>query len=169
MEKIQHFEGSYTPRRNTDGAIDGLIGYFRNVTEKVNTLETLRQSEARHRTLVNTIPDLIWLKDLEGVYLSCNPTFERFFGAPESEIVGKTDYDFKEKALADFFREHDRKAMAANGPSINEEALTFADGGYNGVFETIKTPMRDADGNLIGCARHRTGHHPAQEGRGCAE
>ena len=147
---IQHFEGSYIPRRTADNAIDGLIGYFRNVTEKVNSLETLRQSEARHRTLMNTIPDLIWLKDLEGIYLSCNPTFERFFGAPESEIVGKTDYDFKDRALADFFRENDRKAMAVGGPSINEEVLTFADGSYHGVFETIKTPMRDTDGNLIG-------------------
>ena len=45
-----------------------------------------RESEQRNRILVNTIPDMVWLKDTEGVYLSCNKTFERFFGAAESSI-----------------------------------------------------------------------------------
>lgn len=110
----------------------------------------LRQSEARLRALLNSIPDLIWLKDTEGVYLSCNKTLERFFGVNESDIIGKTDYDFKDKELADYFRKHDQLAMDADGPSVNEEWLTFPDNGYRGLFETIKTPIRDADGNIIG-------------------
>ncbi len=76
--------------------------------------------------------------------------FERFFGAKESEIIGKTDYDFVDRDLAEFFRENDRKAMAADSLNKNEEKLTFADNGYSGIFETIKTPMRDSDGKLIG-------------------
>jgi PAS domain S-box-containing protein len=112
--------------------------------------QMLAENEARLRTLVQTIPDLIWLKDPEGVYLSCNPTFERFFGASEEEIVGKTDYDFVDRELADFFREKDRMAMAAGGPSINEEWITFADDGHRALLETIKTPMTDKDGRLIG-------------------
>ena len=125
-------------------------GTFQEITARKRAEEALIESVARHRALVDTIPDLVWLKDQDGVYLSCNPTFERFFGAKESAIVGKTDYDFVDKGLADFFRAHDRKAMAAGRPSINEERLTFADNGYHGLFETIKSPMRDADGNLIG-------------------
>ncbi|MEY2631363.1 MAG: hypothetical protein RIR00_17, partial [Pseudomonadota bacterium] len=46
------------------------------------------------RSVIETIPDLVWLKDPDGVYLACNPTFERFFGATEQQILGKTDYDF---------------------------------------------------------------------------
>jgi len=128
----------------------GVISIIHDITERKQVMEELRQSEARHRTLVETIPDLVWLKDLDGVYLGCNPTFERFFGASEAEIVGRTDYDFRDKQLADFFRDHDRKALAANGPSINEEMLTFADDGYSGCFETIKTPVRDAEGRPVG-------------------
>jgi PAS domain S-box-containing protein len=120
------------------------------VAKRIRAEKALVQSESLLRILVNTIPDLIWLKDQNGVYLSCNPMFERFFGAKESEIVGKTDYDFVDRDLADFFRANDRKAMAANKPSKNEEELTFADGGYRGLFETIKTPMFDSDGELIG-------------------
>jgi diguanylate cyclase (GGDEF)-like protein/PAS domain S-box-containing protein len=93
---------------------------------------------------------VIWLKNEHGVYLACNPMFEKFFGAKESEILGKTDYDFVDKNLADFFRENDRKAMLANKDSVNEEWLTFADGSCKGLFETIKTPLRNQDGSIIG-------------------
>ncbi|TXT41694.1 MAG: hypothetical protein FD135_21 [Comamonadaceae bacterium] len=102
------------------------------------------------RTLVSAIPDLTWLKDAHGVYLACNPRFERFFGAAEKDIVGKTDYDFISREQADFFREHDHLAMQLNGPSINEEWVTFADDGHRELLETLKTPMYDNQGKLIG-------------------
>ncbi len=127
-----------------------LLNTAEDISQRKTAERALLKSEMQLRTLVDSIPDLVWLKDLNGVYLSCNPMFERFFGAKESVIVGKTDYDFVDKDLADFFREHDRRAMAAGNPSINEEWLTFADNGYKGLFETIKLPMYDADGNLIG-------------------
>lgn len=102
------------------------------------------------RATLDAIPDLVWLKDADGHYLSCNPVFERFFGASESNIAGKTDYDFVDREQADFFRENDCKAMTAGRPSINEEWLTFASDGSRRLFETIKTPMLDADGRPIG-------------------
>ena len=106
--------------------------------------------EAQLRTLIRTIPDLVWLKDPQGVYLACNPAFERFFGAREAEIRGKTDHDFVPKDQADFFRERDREAMAAGGPRVNEEWITMADTGARILVETIKTPMMDASGALMG-------------------
>ncbi len=143
------FYSNFSPVFNKE-MIDSVQIVSADITERRQAEKALRLSETRHRTLVDTIPDLIWLKDPDGVYLSCNPTFERFFGAKEADITGKTDYDFADTDLADFFREHDRKAMNTGKPSVNEEWLTFADDGYHGLFETIKTPMRDADGNLIG-------------------
>ena len=115
------------------------------------SLENSRQhAESLLQVIVQTIPDLVWLKDIDGVYLSCNPTFERFFGATEAQIVGKTDYDFVDQALADFFREHDKIAMAAGKATINEEWLTFANDGHSALVETTKSPMFDAKGRLIG-------------------
>lgn len=102
------------------------------------------------RNLLTTIPDLIWLKDAEGRYLTCNVAFEQFFGATEEEIIGKTDYDFVSRDLADFFRKNDLRAMNAGKSRVNEEELVFARDGYKGLFETIKTPMCDADRNVIG-------------------
>ena len=127
-----------------------LLLLISDITERKRAEEAVRASENRLRTLVQTIPDLVWLKDTQGVFLFCNSAFERLFGARESAIIGKTDYDFVDKSLADFFRQHDQAAMAADGPTTNEEWLTFAHDGYRGLFQTIKTPMHDADGTLVG-------------------
>lgn len=123
---------------------------IRDITKHKHAEDKLRISENRLSTLVQTIPDLIWLKDVNGVYLLCNPMFERFFGAGESDIVGKTDYDFVDKNLADSFRENDIKAMAAGKPTSNEELITFADNGQSIYLETIKTRYHDNNNKLIG-------------------
>ena len=123
---------------------------IRDISDRKRIERSLVENEARLRALVQTIPDLIWLKDAYGIYLACNTRFEHFFGAKEADIVGKTDYDFVDKELADFFREHDRKAMAAGKPTSNEEWITFADDGHCALLDTIKMPMYDAPGKLVG-------------------
>jgi diguanylate cyclase (GGDEF)-like protein/PAS domain S-box-containing protein len=101
-------------------------------------------------TLVDTIPDLVWLKDPQGTYLACNSKFERFAGAKEADIVGKTDEELFGAPLADEFRSHDHAALREDGPRIYEEWVTYADDGHRELLETIKTPMRDREGQLIG-------------------
>lgn len=126
----------------------------------------LAHSQNRLRTLLDTIPDLIWLKDTDGVYLACNPRFEQLYGASETEILGKRDQDFVPAELADFFRANDRAAIAAGGPRVNDEWLTFAADGSQGLFETIKTPLRDAHGRVLGVlgiARDITARKEAEE------
>jgi diguanylate cyclase (GGDEF)-like protein/PAS domain S-box-containing protein len=125
-------------RRLADG-LTSLIAY-----------RELRDQEGRLRALVQTIPDLVWLKDVNGVYLGCNAQFERLAGAAERDLIGKTDYDFFDKDLADFFCQKDRQAVESGKSRANEEWLTFAADGYRGLFETIKTPTRDQAGRLIG-------------------
>ncbi len=141
---------SFTGRRTLIEGRPYLVGVGIDISGRRRTEEALAHEHARLKTLVGTIPDLVWLKDPDGVYLSCNPRFEQFFGHPEKEIVGRTDYDFMDRELAEFFRANDRAAVDAGGPRTNEEWLTFAVGGYHGLFETIKTPMHDGEGRLIG-------------------
>ncbi|MBV5323631.1 ABC transporter substrate-binding protein, partial [bacterium] len=64
------------------------------IAEREITEKKLVESESLLHQCLQAIPDLVWLKDMNGVYLSCNQRFERFFGARECDIVGKTDYDF---------------------------------------------------------------------------
>ncbi len=118
--------------------------------EMAQTLQRTSNERAFLHNLLRTIPDLVWIKDCDGVYLACNSAFERFFGATETQILGKTDFDFVDAELAQFFRQKDREAMAANEPRVNEEWVTYADDGKRGLLETIKTPMRDNEGKTIG-------------------
>ena len=117
-------------------------------------LKTLAHSKQRAdsllRAILQTIPDLVWLKDEKGVYIACNRMFERLYGAAEADIVGKTDYDFVGRELADSFREHDLMAMQADKIDITERWITFADDGHRVYVEAIKAPMYDDKGNLIG-------------------
>ncbi|WP_320153232.1 PAS domain S-box protein [uncultured Tolumonas sp.] len=101
------------------------------------------------RNLQAAIPDCVWTKDLTGVFLSCNKAFERLVGAPETEIIGKTDYDFVPPEKAAFFRQKDMDAILSRKTCTNEEWVRFANGQLI-LLETSKTPMFDKQGNLIG-------------------
>ncbi len=138
---------------NPGNSEDGSIWILQDITESKQMTRLLAENEIRLRTLVQTIPDLIWLKDVNGVYLFCNSMFERFIGAREADIVGKTDYDFVETETADSFREHDRRAIAAGEPIRYEKWSTFADNGNQVLLDILNTPMFDSEGHLIGVLR----------------
>lgn len=128
----------------------GRIWCFKDITQREQTEAKLVESRALLKTLTHAIPDLVWLKDPNGVYLACNQRFEQFFGAEEKDIVGKTDYDFVEPELADFFRKHDQLAMSLGKASVNEEWVGFASDGHRELLETTKTAIFDGQSRLIG-------------------
>ena len=118
--------------------------------ERKRAEHALKEKELLLRTVVSALPDMVWLKDLSGRYIFCNPMFERFFGAPESSIIGKTDYDFVSPQMADLFRQYDQAALKNGRSSVNEECVVFADDQHVAHLETIKTPIRTVDGELFG-------------------
>lgn len=157
---------STTTIRNESGEILGMVGVATDITERKQFEKELQAKEAHLSTLIQTIPDLIWVKDINGIYLTCNKMFENFFGAKANEIIGKTDYDFVDKELADFFRMHDLNAANAGKPTSNEEWVTFANDKHKALLDTIKTPMFDSKGTLIGIlgiGRDITGRKLAEE------
>ena len=138
------------PILEADGTLLGYRGLDRDVTDKRMAEIALKDSQELLRTLVSNIPDLVWLKDPQGVFLTCNTRFETFYGATEAQIVGKTDYDFTTREQADFFRANDLAAIAAGVPRQNEEELTFASDGHREWVQVIKTPVYDTNSALIG-------------------
>jgi len=120
------------------------------VESRTRAKDALRDAETKLKTILNTIPDLVWLKDAEGMYLACNPRFESFIGKKEHEIIGMTDYDFFDKELADFFRKNDLLAIQEGVINANEEVITFANDSHQETLETTRTPMYDHMGKLVG-------------------
>ncbi|SFM26269.1 PAS domain-containing protein [Methanolobus profundi] len=159
--KVFHIETSLRTRSGDMCPVEITSGYLnwegkeydcafvRDLTERKNSEKELLESKGQLRTLVDTIPDLVWLKDLNGFYLACNTRFEQLYGAKEAEIIGRSDHDFVEKETADLFRGTDRKAIDAGTHIVFEEEVTYADG-HKEYLETIKSPVYDANGKLIG-------------------
>ncbi|HEY9050164.1 MAG TPA: EAL domain-containing protein [Gammaproteobacteria bacterium] len=145
-----------------------VIGLFVALVAMVATYQilcnriALAKTNTKLNALLNTIPDLVWLKDPNGVFLACNPKVEQLLGTGKANIIGKTDYDFFPSNIADFFRANDQAAIDAHKANINEEWLTYASDGHRELTETIKTPLFSPQGQLLGVlgiARDITGRY----------
>jgi PAS domain S-box-containing protein len=108
----------------------------------------LRESESKYRTLVENIPQKIFTKDTNLVYVSCNEKFAHDLGITPEEYTGKMDYDFFPTELADKYRADDRRIMESGKTEDIEEK--YIQDGREVWVHTIKTPLRDEEGNVIG-------------------
>lgn len=123
----------------------------------------LKESEAKYKklyyeyqnqltllkTLINSVPDLIFYKDVNGVFLGCNSAFEKLAGKKEKDIIGLSDFDLFDKEMATSFRDIDNEMLTQNKSRIKDEIVTYPDG--TKVFlETIKTLYSNSDGTILG-------------------
>ncbi|MBK6964876.1 MAG: PAS domain S-box protein [Bacteroidales bacterium] len=134
----------------TATGIDGIVGFNINITDKILARQAIDNERKTLRTLIETIPDHVFMKDLDGRYITCNSRFESLAGISGKELEGKTDYDVFPKDMADSFRYHDRKAIELNKPVMNHESVTFKGDGHIEMLETYKAPAYNASGKLIG-------------------
>jgi PAS domain S-box-containing protein len=135
--------------RDDRGVLTSIRGYmYDQTTQKETADEQLRQA-ALIRSLLDSIPDIIFFKDVNGVYLGCNPPFAKLVGRKREDILGKTDYDLVEKHLADDFRHRDSEMLTYRSPRVDEEWLTHPDG-RRILLDTLKTPYLDGCGKVIG-------------------
>jgi PAS domain S-box-containing protein len=129
--------------------------------------EAAEQERVFMRNLIDAMPDLVFYKNRESVYLGCNRAFaERFIGRPIQDISGKTDRDFViGTEQAEFFRHLDRETIESGKTLINDEWIQLADGSRM-LVETAKTPFFTIDGSiggLIGIARDVTLQRQTQQ------
>jgi two-component system sensor histidine kinase/response regulator len=120
----------------------------RSETERKRTEEALRVSENKYRTLLENLPQKIFLKDKDSVYLSCNQNYARDLKIEPDKIVGKTDYDFYPKELAEKYRADDKRIMGSGKTEDIEER--YIQDGQEVFVHTVKTPVKDEQGNPIG-------------------
>lgn len=126
-----------------------LFSIIHDITERKRAEELLAHRTALLTSLLDSIPDIVFFKDINGVYLGCNPRFAAFVGRPRDQIAGRTDHDLFPKDTADFFRENDRIMMEQGTPRHNEEWVDFPDG-HRELLDTFKAPLHTLDGTVIG-------------------
>ena len=112
-------------------------------------LAQAQQERTLLRSVIDSIPDPIFFKTTASVYLGCNKAFEKYLGVPESEIIGKTDFDFVEATTAAFSQKRDMEMLDQNQPSLCEEWIVYPDG-ERVCLEMLRTPYSSVDGKLLG-------------------
>ena len=142
------FSGSYVPRRTTGGQIDGLIGYFQNVTERKRSEEALQKSQRLLQDVIDGSPSPIFLKDSEGKFLTINTSLEKLLCLAREALIGKTDYDIAPQEVADDWRSHDKQVMETGKAIQIEEVADLPDGHH--IFLASKFPLANANGQIYG-------------------
>lgn len=100
-------------------------------------------------TLLNTIPNPVFYKGIDGRYLGCNPAFEEFVGMPASQIIGKTVFDLGSEGIARRYHDQDRDLLAHPGKQRYEWEVQHARGQMRHVMFD-KATFTDASGHVCG-------------------
>jgi len=140
------------PERDENGHIVGGIEVTLDITDRKRTEKALQQSEQMLQLVMDNIPQFIFWKDINCVYLGCNQNFARVAGLGNPEdIVGKTDFDLPWRGEeAELFRKCDRQVMDTNTPEFHIIESQLQADGKQAWVDTNKIPLRDAEGNVVG-------------------
>ncbi len=128
-------------------AVSWVLALRRAVREQTALIDAERR---RLRTLINTLPDLIWFKGVDGAFLACNHRFEQFIGATEARLLGHTERNFLPPAVAAELSALDRRAIEAGTPLAYQLKMTYASDGHQELVESLHTPVIGAQGELSG-------------------
>ncbi len=137
------------PLRDAGGRIIGLVVVSRDIGELRRAEESLRASEALYHSLVESIPMSVFRKDLEGRFIFGNTLFCKALGRPFEEIVGRTDFDFFPKELAEKYR-HDDQEVGETGRIFEDIEEHQKPDGERIYVQVFKTPVRNFDGEIMG-------------------
>ena len=100
-------------------------------------------------TAMNSIPDIIFYKDIQGVYRGGNTAWSILLGRPVDQLIGKSDIDLFPVEIAKSFQFYDKAMLASGKTTRNKEWLVYPDGKKIYV-ETLKTPWIAKDGKVLG-------------------
>jgi PAS domain S-box-containing protein len=141
------------PLRNKNGDIVGLVGITREINELMKAQEEREHERTLLRTLIDNLPDYIYIKDTIGRFIVGNNAVVRSFGfSSEGNLIGKTDYDIFPEKIADQFRIFEQKIIQSGkgiydfeGPAIDPSKKE-----KERWVSTTKVPLWDAQGKVIG-------------------
>jgi PAS domain S-box-containing protein len=139
------------PMRDENGAIVGIVGVNRDITNQIQAEESQARSNYQLRSVLDNIPDRIYFKDTESRFVQCNRAVARRLGVKTWEqVIGKTDFDFYPREKAEEFHRDEQKIIKSGQPLLDKiEQVTMPDGKITWSSIT-KVPLRDEGGKVIG-------------------
>ncbi len=143
---------SKIPLRNLSGEIFGIFGAYEDISDRKQADAELKKSKKLLRRVVDNIPQFIFWKDQNLVYLGCNQKFAGLVGlSHHQEIIGKTDYDLPwKKTEAEFYRQQDTEVIKKNQPNLHRVEQRLQVDGTLIWVEVNKIPLHDSEGKVIG-------------------
>ena len=137
------------PTFDSLGKVTGFVEVVEDTTASRLAAAALEEERRQKEAILNNIPDIAWLKDKEGKFLSVNEPFAKASGVSVQEIVGKNDLDLWPPDLAQKYRADDQEVMRSGNRKCFEEPLINSEKGTIWI-ETIKTPILDDKQEVIG-------------------
>tara|TARA_R110002167_G_scaffold12233_1_gene52298 strand:- start:6523 stop:10665 length:4143 start_codon:yes stop_codon:yes gene_type:complete len=121
----------------------------RRTQDYQQALAVLNQEKMLINALIDNVPDLIYCKDNQGDYLSCNVAFENYIGLTREQLLQHRDADLFPHDLPSHFHELDPQLLKTGVSQRAEEWVTFADG-RSVLLDTLKVPFVDEDAAVVG-------------------
>ena len=161
--KVENFEALF--RKKDGGLVYGLtsattieiggephiLNITRDITSIKKTEEELEKERNLLRTLIDNIPDRIYVKDTSGRFIICNKALVERMGKTEmSEVLGKTDFDFLPQEFAEKFYKDEQEIIRTGVPLINHEEVRGIIDGVKRWNLVTKVPLRDSSGKITG-------------------
>jgi len=147
--KLEYFDGSYIPKFDTDGQVTGLIGYFRNVTERKQAEEESQRSEARYRAVVENQTEFIVRWKPDGTRTFANEAYLRCFGLTYEQAISSSFIPLVEESFRPAIEEKIARLASGLAQSETEVHQSLLPNGEIAWQEWTDTAIRDEEENLI--------------------
>jgi PAS domain S-box-containing protein len=160
-------EVSAAPVFDEAGEVACIVEACRDITDRRRARAALEQERNLLRTLIDNLPDCVYVKDVEGRFLAANLAVARIMGAATpQDVLGKNDADFYPPELAAEYRADEERLLQAGEPLVNKDESRLDLAGELRTVLTTKVPLKDGRGEaygLVGISRDITDRMRAEE------
>lgn len=125
-----------------------IAGILTSITECKEYSEVSQGDGWQYGTMIENMPQMIFLRDNNSIYISCNKNYAKHLGIEPEEILGKTVYEFFSSKIAENLCATDNRVIKSGQTESIEER--YIQGEDERIVRLTKAPIRDIEGNIIG-------------------